>query len=39
MGKAKTLDGAQAGKATIRVGATRSCQLTKDLAQLEMRGS
>ena len=32
MGKAKTLDGAQAGKATIRVSTTQSCpQLTKDL--------
>ena len=40
MGKAKTLDRAQGGKATIRVSTTQSCpQLTRDLARLEMRGS
>ena len=34
MGKAKTLDGAQTGKATIRVSTTQSCpQLTRDLAR------
>ena len=39
MGKAKTLDGAQAGKATIRVSATQSCpQLTRDLARLGDEG-